>query len=331
MADNLSVKSGLTTKMDRLLTMITIVAAVVFCGAMIRHSAATFGGGGGGGQIPVGTKVELPGINWDEKEGTLVLFLQAGCRYCEASMPFYRDLLAANQSKGFKAVLAFPQSGAAGRAYLASHHLDISDIRQTEFRGLGVEGTPTMLLVGRDGRVLASWVGKLSAKEERSVFDRLHLTRVTRSASNDSSEVVVGGVSAVAAPPDGSGVPAAASRPEVGSLTQKEFLRLYKSAPVIDSRPRELFRKGHVAGAVNIPTDEAEARARHEVPVEEDAVLFCHQSNSCAVSSRNPGEDSQCSTAYEEMKALGFSRMKVANLDLAALSAAGIEVVKGVR
>ncbi len=39
----------------------------------------------------IGAIVKLPGVSWGSAT-TLVLVLQKGCRYCEASAPFYRKL-----------------------------------------------------------------------------------------------------------------------------------------------------------------------------------------------------------------------------------------------
>src|SRR5438093_12822371 len=40
----------------------------------------------------VGNVVSLAGVNWRDNGRTLLMVLQKGCVYCEASAPFYRKL-----------------------------------------------------------------------------------------------------------------------------------------------------------------------------------------------------------------------------------------------
>ena len=42
--------------------------------------------------LSVGNVVSLTGVNWKENGRTLLMVLQKGCVYCEASAPFYRKL-----------------------------------------------------------------------------------------------------------------------------------------------------------------------------------------------------------------------------------------------
>ena len=46
-------------------------------------------------------------------------------------------------------------------------------MRHSALRDIGVEGTPTLLLVDESGKVIASWVGKLGPDQEAAVFARL--------------------------------------------------------------------------------------------------------------------------------------------------------------
>jgi hypothetical protein len=44
----------------------------------------------------IGSRIDLPGVKWPEKGSTLVLAMQPGCHWCEASAGFYRDLIRSN-------------------------------------------------------------------------------------------------------------------------------------------------------------------------------------------------------------------------------------------
>lgn len=125
-------------------------------------------------RIPAGTRVSLPGIDWKQNGQTLLLVLQKGCRYCTDSAPFYRQLAheaAANSRVRLLAVL--PQEVAESKQYLISLNLPIDEVRHAELEALGVQGTPTLILVNGKGEVLESWVGRLSAETESEVLRRI--------------------------------------------------------------------------------------------------------------------------------------------------------------
>lgn len=49
-----------------------------------------------------------------------------------------------------------------------------------------------------------------------------------------------------------------------------------KSVKIVDVREPELFRKGHVPGAINIPYDTAHGRILKELSPDERIVFMCH-------------------------------------------------------
>lgn len=124
-------------------------------------------------QIAVGSKVSLPGVEWDKNGKTLVLALQKGCHFCSESAPFYQRLARAADAKGVKLVAALPQPPAEGHEYLDALAVPIADIRQAPLNSLGVSGTPTLILVNDKGEVAASWVGKLPSDKESDVLAKL--------------------------------------------------------------------------------------------------------------------------------------------------------------
>src|SRR5579864_8090262 len=56
-----------------------------------------------------GTALALSGIDWRANRTTLVMALQVGCHWCEASAGFYRDLLASNTEGKFHPIAVLPQ------------------------------------------------------------------------------------------------------------------------------------------------------------------------------------------------------------------------------
>jgi hypothetical protein len=57
--------------------------------------------------------------------------------------------------------------------YLADLGIAVDDVRQARLTSLGIRGTPTLLLVNKDGVVRSSWVGRLRPEKELEVMARL--------------------------------------------------------------------------------------------------------------------------------------------------------------
>ena len=123
--------------------------------------------------IASGTKVSLPGVEWERNGKTLVLALQKGCHFCSESAPFYQRLVQAAAAKGVKLVAVLPQPQAESREYLEGLAVPVADIRQATLGSLSVKGTPTLILVNDKGEVAASWVGKLPSDKESDVLAKL--------------------------------------------------------------------------------------------------------------------------------------------------------------
>lgn len=124
--------------------------------------------------IPLGTKVSLSDVNWQQTDQTLLVVLSVDCRYCKESAPFYQRLaLKRAQVSGTRLIAVLPQAVDAGRKYLVDLGVPVDEVRQANLNSLGVKGTPTLILVDNKGSVTASWVGKLPAEKESEVINRL--------------------------------------------------------------------------------------------------------------------------------------------------------------
>jgi hypothetical protein len=173
----------LTKKVQLLANLATIAIAILLCFAVTRRSflpapapppqyaapapPTT-------AQIHAGEKVALPGIDWTKNDRTLLMALSQGCHFCTASAPFYQRLtqaLAGQKNVGVVALLPQPVDNA--RSYLTSLGVSIADVRQVSFDTLGVVGTPTLILVNREGVVIDAWRGQLPAYKEEEVLNRL--------------------------------------------------------------------------------------------------------------------------------------------------------------
>ena len=125
-------------------------------------------------RIKPGTKLSLPGVDWGGSSRTMLLVLSTNCRYCTESAPFYQRLAREKAGRGDVRLLAvLPQSVEESKKYLGEHGVAADDVRQTEPKALGVQGTPTLLLVDKTGAVVDSWVGKLPPPKEDEVVSRM--------------------------------------------------------------------------------------------------------------------------------------------------------------
>jgi hypothetical protein len=122
---------------------------------------------------PVGAQLTLPGMGWAKNNQTVVLALQEGCHFCSDSAPFYRRLAAEAARHNIPVVAVLPQSVEVARAYLDNLQVPLGDVRQATLGSLGVQATPTLMLVNGDGKVTKGWVGRLTPEAESEVLDQL--------------------------------------------------------------------------------------------------------------------------------------------------------------
>lgn len=100
--------------------------------------------------------------------------------------------------------------------------------------GKGFKGTPSVVVVDRFGSVKSISLGKLTAEDESQMIASLDNVTGKTSISTDKRAV---------------------------SLKEVETLRIKNKVVVLDIREREAYSREHLAGTVNIPIDELEARA----------------------------------------------------------------------
>lgn len=122
--------------------------------------------------ISPGTALTVKDVRWEEGDRTVVLALSKGCHFCSESASFYRRLAElARRSPRLQLVAALPQGEEEGREYLSSLGVSIEHVKQAPLDTLGVQGTPTLILVNADGKVMRSWIGELPPDEERRAIE----------------------------------------------------------------------------------------------------------------------------------------------------------------
>ena len=124
----------------------------------------------------------LRGHGLQNADRTLVMVIHSECKYCHASLPFYRKLTARLSSGGsFPQVQLMVVTKEDHRSmvhYLESESLSVPHVvtvSDEALREWKIPGTPTLILVDRTALVLGVWFGKLTGDGEAAVESALGL------------------------------------------------------------------------------------------------------------------------------------------------------------
>jgi thioredoxin-related protein len=125
--------------------------------------------------IAVGAKIEVPEVDWQKNQRTLLLVISDSCRFCTESAGFYKKVAQEAAQSNTSLVAVFPEKSTVATAqnYLNSLELPVKEIRQVPFQSINVQGTPTLILVDGEGAVTNSWVGKLPPAGEEEVLSKV--------------------------------------------------------------------------------------------------------------------------------------------------------------
>jgi hypothetical protein len=120
----------------------------------------------------------LEGVDFGAARQTLVMALRQDCRFCQDSLPFYQQLVAAAGGRAAGAlqltvVSTDPSSSLS--EYLGANGVVVDHVVAVQRGSLKIPGTPQLLLVDSGGLVTRLWRGRLGPDQEREVFRELGL------------------------------------------------------------------------------------------------------------------------------------------------------------
>ena len=148
--------------------LVTSVALLGFLGNSVYQSHHAPQPGVARARALIGSTVQLAGVDFTRKEKTILIAMTSTCHFCKESEPFYRQLAQTpSVTTNVVAVLPMPQPDAEKLV-----HTSISPSLQavsSPLDSMGVRGTPTLLLVDRNGKVVKAWVGKLDDTGQKQV------------------------------------------------------------------------------------------------------------------------------------------------------------------
>jgi rhodanese-related sulfurtransferase len=229
-----------------------------------------------------------PEVRWDTDRPTLVLALRSTCTYCQQSVPFHRKVIEYASAAGYRVMAFTDEPPLQMRAALRAEALEIPEVYGARFDHLGsFVGTPTLFLADRRGQIAQVWMGQLSPEREREVETALGVqSSLSEARSEDAGALLV----------------PVATAADVANYEAHAGGRY-----ILDVRPREQFRAGHLRGAINIPSDEIDTRTQHELPAHADTLVFCEYKPGCEQGYKHKGVLTNCTLATLELVTLGFN------------------------
>jgi len=119
------------------------------------------------------TIAPLPGYRWSSYPKTLVIAIRRGCPFCDASLPFYRQLGEQERSNVLRAhvLVVMPNDESSGSSLLRKGNVEVQGIFGQNLDALRVSGTPTVLLLDSSGRIEREWIGQLTSRGEKDVIN----------------------------------------------------------------------------------------------------------------------------------------------------------------
>ena len=172
-------RTHITTVLDGALSLLLAVTCVVLLYKMLTPARATpppkpatFATGD---RIPA-----VDGLQPGRAEVTLLLVLREDCKFCEASIPFYRQLASATSAQRtsgkLQILLLTGADKDTGKSYLLRKQLSLDGVvsipkeRRSEFK---IAGTPTVLQVNHSGVLTGVWEGQLPKAVEDQLLKSL--------------------------------------------------------------------------------------------------------------------------------------------------------------
>ena len=244
---------------------------------------------------PDGKQISLTGINFAQSKQTVMLVLDKNCRFCKQQVPFYRRLAEQTRNRNVKLVIAFNHTRQDGQDFLREENIAASEVIRVRLKPLDIRGTPALLLLNHEGKIIGKWVGELSQLTEDYIVSILGLDEQAILA-DDSPFLRLGNKK---------------DTPTVEPNDLRNQLRS-EGVALVDIDDRADFAMDHLADFRNIPADELYSRALNELQDFRSIVLFSRKVDGHEI--RN---------AELVLRSLGFKEVKWLKLSLGEAHGSG--------
>jgi hypothetical protein len=115
----------------------------------------------------------LNGLAYGESLHTLIIALETNCQECIASTAFYnrlKDLAQGKPVNDVRIVAIFPNGPGEVKEYVERSNLQVQTVPGVDFAELNLAGTPSLMVVTREGTLRDFWVGRLAENVEQEVL-----------------------------------------------------------------------------------------------------------------------------------------------------------------
>lgn len=119
-----------------------------------------------------GKPVNLKDVEWTRVPLTVILQLSPSCHFCQASVPFYRQLAQAHQGTGHGIRWLVTGREPAGelQKYLTQQGIAVDAIVRGQLEPMNFGGTPALFVVDQHGILKRAYLGRLSPSDEQEVL-----------------------------------------------------------------------------------------------------------------------------------------------------------------
>lgn len=164
-----------TITLERLTNVVTLIAALALVVHIVQvQYASRAAAPSSAAPMGVGDVVaDTAGLGFKSGRRTLVIATASTCAYCTASMAYYKRLVSVARDADVRVVGVTRESTQTNREYLLAHEVRLDAVVDAATNRVLYRGTPTLLLFDDDGRILATWLGRLNPTQEEEVIARL--------------------------------------------------------------------------------------------------------------------------------------------------------------
>jgi len=122
-----------------------------------------------------GETITLKDVVWEQAPQSVVIVLSAHCHWCRESVPLYQKLSTLHKATkaAFQLIAISADAGDELSRFLAANLIEVDRIIPADVARLGIQATPTVLLVNRQGRVESSWRGAMRSSDESAFLKTL--------------------------------------------------------------------------------------------------------------------------------------------------------------
>jgi hypothetical protein len=206
---------------------------------------------------------------------TLVIASSASCPYSRRNIEFHRSLLMGAASAGLRTIMIVPDKQSADFAH-RELSVPVQNVITTDLRSMNISGTPTVIVLDSEHRVLHMWSGELPPRLQHQVLSQVVSSHHLLSEPDNSEVVEIGSNASSDVRPKKS------SGQLVAELSDTQLKSRLKNANLLDLSTRDAFRNMGRPGATNIPWDEISVRAKFELDKSLDWIIDCSQVEAAA-------------------------------------------------